>query len=431
MKASTLLLILWSSVIAQPLWAGGTFSTLTYNIAGLLEPFSSSRPATNTKIISCKIRGYSIVNVQEDFNYHADLYDSCDDHPYRSPTSGGMGIGSGLNSLSYFPFEDFSRSRWSDCNGVDCLTPKGWTSMRVQLQDGVYLSVYNLHSQAQTEPKDLEARRKNMLQMLNAIETESGSDAILVMGDTNTRYTREGDNIEEFLKRGFRDVWIDLVRNGQVPQRGEPALTNCAPRTSSNCEVVDKVLYRSSRSLQLQPLSYLVDDSFFVDAAGAPLSDHYPIAVEWRYETQSGFLLSSTWGGPHGQAFNDLGVLGTEARITTLTLRSGERLDRIEARYSDGSILSHGGSGGSARSMTLEPEDDWIMAEICSTSVKGRTRIGFVAFTSRFGRKLEGGQRTASCVLKEARDGYRISGFHGRSGDEIDRLGLIFTPALP
>ncbi|WP_199434154.1 hypothetical protein [Qaidamihabitans albus] len=68
--------------------AGGEFSVLTYNIAGLPEPLSSADPERNTPIIGSRIGGYSVVNVQEDFNYHAALY-AADDHPYRTPTSGG------------------------------------------------------------------------------------------------------------------------------------------------------------------------------------------------------------------------------------------------------------------------------------------------------------------------------------------------------
>src|SRR5262245_17440747 len=58
----------------------GQFSTLTYNIAGLPLGFSQSDPAVNTPIISCLIRPFDHVSVQEDFNFHAALYDRCDDH---------------------------------------------------------------------------------------------------------------------------------------------------------------------------------------------------------------------------------------------------------------------------------------------------------------------------------------------------------------
>ena len=83
----------------------------------------------------------------QDFNYHAYIYET-DDHPYRTPTSGGAAIGSGLNTLSNFDWINSSRVKWDECSnasGADCLTPKGFTFMRVSVDDGVYLDVYNLH----------------------------------------------------------------------------------------------------------------------------------------------------------------------------------------------------------------------------------------------------------------------------------------------
>ena len=29
-------------------------------------------------------------------------------------------MGSGLNTLSRFPYDDWARVKWNDCNGVDC-----------------------------------------------------------------------------------------------------------------------------------------------------------------------------------------------------------------------------------------------------------------------------------------------------------------------
>src|SRR4051794_2341820 len=66
----------------------GTFTVLTYNVAGLPEGLSSSHPATDTPLISPRLAGYDIVDVQEDFNYHAAPY-AGDNHPYRTATSGG------------------------------------------------------------------------------------------------------------------------------------------------------------------------------------------------------------------------------------------------------------------------------------------------------------------------------------------------------
>jgi endonuclease/exonuclease/phosphatase (EEP) superfamily protein YafD len=91
--------------------------------------------------------------------------------------------------MSRFPYDDWERVTWNDRNGVDVLTPKGFTMARVRLQDGVYVDVYNLHTQAQTADADLAARRKNILQLIGTIESVSAGRAVIVMGDTNTRYT--------------------------------------------------------------------------------------------------------------------------------------------------------------------------------------------------------------------------------------------------
>lgn len=424
--AACMLLALPASLPAQS--QTGTFSTLTYNIAGLLEPFSGSDPAVNTPIISCKIKGYTLVNVQEDFNYHAALYDSCDDHTYRSPTSGGMGIGSGLNTLSYLPYSDWFRGDWTACNGVDCLTPKGWTHARVRLSEGTYVSLYNVHTQAQVESADLAARRANLLQLIEYIESESGTDAVIVMGDTNTRYTRSGDNIREFLKHGFTDAWITSVRAGSVPAANDVALTNCTDLSSASCEIVDKVLFRGNRHVSLDALSYLVDRADFVDSAGAPLSDHYPVIVNWAYSTAAGLRLSDQFGGPHGNAFNDVGLLPASPKVSKLVIRAGERVDRVEAVLSNSYILSHGGMGGTESSLTLAGNEFLSSLHVCSGKHEGHTRIFHAKFTTSTGRTLSGGTATSTCETYTAPAGYQISGFHGRSANEVDKLGVVYTP---
>ena len=85
-----------------------------------------------------------------DFAYHADIY-ATDDHPYRTATSGTAGVGDGLNTLSNFDWIDFTREKWDTCSddsGDDCLTPKGFTFMRVIVSEGVYIDFYNLHADA-------------------------------------------------------------------------------------------------------------------------------------------------------------------------------------------------------------------------------------------------------------------------------------------
>ena len=134
----------------------GQFDVLSFNVAGLPAILNGNEvpgdKTTNSEAIGTKFTeyDYDVIHVQEDFNYHASIYKT-DTHPYRTATSGGAGIGSGLNTLANYPWVDFERVKWetcSDASGADCLTPKGFTTMRVRFDEGVYVDFYNLHADA-------------------------------------------------------------------------------------------------------------------------------------------------------------------------------------------------------------------------------------------------------------------------------------------
>jgi hypothetical protein len=55
------------------------------------------------------------------------------------------------------------------------------------------------------------------------------------------------------------------------------------------------------------------------------------------------------------------------------------------------------------------------------------TRIFYARFTTNLGRTLAGGTTTSDCVTRTAPSGWQIAGFHGRSGDELDKVGFIYT----
>jgi hypothetical protein len=407
--------------------SSGSFSTLTYNIAGLPEGISSApsprQPAT--QLISCYVSQFDIVNVQEDFNYHAALYDTCNNHAFRSPTSGGVAFGSGLNTLSRFWYDDWQRVKWNACHGVDCFTPKGFTLARVRLAEGVTVDVYNLHAQAATESADLAARRANILQLASYIETVSAGRAVIVAGDTNTRFTRAGDNIRELLNRGFRDVWLGTLRSGAVPELGDALV--CQPAsTSAACEIVDKVLYRDNGFIGLAPTGYALR-SDAKNSAGQELSDHPPLQVDWSYATAADLMLSDEWGGPHGDSFDDTSLLPENPVVATLKIQSGSRLDRVETMLSNGYVYAHGGGGGSQRSLSLADGEYVSSLRVCSGEYNGHTRVFRAEFSTNWGRSLAGGSPTSSCATYAAPAGFQIVAFHGRSGDELDKLGVVYA----
>ncbi|MGW1748338.1 jacalin-like lectin [Streptomyces sp. NPDC002092] len=414
----------------------GTFSVLSYNIAGLPESLSSaSTPRdTSTTAIGQRIAPYDIVHVEEDFNYHAYLYAGDTTHAYRTPTSGGAGIGSGLNTLSKVPYDedDFERVKWNSCqiDSGDCLTPKGFTFMRERLAEGVYVDFYNLHTNAGTNDGDEASRADNLNQLTAFIQTHSAGNAVVVMGDTNTRYTRAADTIAEFgAANGLTDAWVQLIRGGSAPAKGSDALVcdQTGATVPNTCEVVDKVLYRSSKLVSLNATSYNNEHAKFLTDDGLMLSDHDPITVGFSWSRNSAFQLSDQFGGPHGDYYNDIDSVPAGARATTIALRSGSRVDQMSVTLANGTTLAHGGTGGTASSLTLGSGEYVTSTQLCEGSYNDHTRIFYAKFTTNLGRTLAGGTSTSDCVTRTAPSGWQLAGFHGRSGDEVDKIGFIYT----
>lgn len=411
----------------------GEFSVLTYNVAGLLEPFSSSNPSENTPQISVLINDYDIVQVQEDFNYHAALYED-DYHPYRTPTSGGMGIGDGLNTMSIFPFsDDLDRVDWDDCNGTDCLTPKGLTWLRLRIDEGVYIDLYNLHTNAGTEDGDLEARRANIIQFIDYVQSHSQGNAFIITGDFNCRYTRAEDNIRLVSDDLYAtDVWIQLIKEGTEPEQGSEALV-CPETdilTDFSCELVDKIFYRGNNHITLTPLEFTYEDAKFRDSDGNMLSDHRPVYTKFRWTLATNLKLSDPFGGPHGTSYNDVNSIPDNPVVRTVGIRTGSRVDQVNLTLTDGTHFVHGGTGGTAHSLTLNPAEYLNSITMCSGKKDGHTRVFYIKFTTSAGRELSGGATTETSVTYTAPAGWQIVGFHGRSGSELDKCGVIYAPVL-
>lgn len=142
--------------LASTAATNGKFTALSYNVAGLPSILQGNDVPGDKTENSRQIGryfaqyGYDLIHMQEDFNYHAAIYET-DDHPFRTATSGGVPFGSGLNSISSSDWINFTRVKWDVCSnasGSDCLTPKGFTFMRWNPSEGVYVDVYNLHADA-------------------------------------------------------------------------------------------------------------------------------------------------------------------------------------------------------------------------------------------------------------------------------------------
>jgi hypothetical protein len=88
---------------------------------------------------------------------------------------------------------------------------------------------------------------------------------VLVGGDFNLQAREAGELLRFQQATGLGDACSAL--RCQEPRR------------------VDRVLFRASREVELTPVRWRVAPGF-LDAQGAPLSDHAPVAVEFRWQRE-------------------------------------------------------------------------------------------------------------------------------------------------
>jgi hypothetical protein len=320
-------------------------------------------------------------------------------------------------------------------SSADCLTPKGFTFMRVKLAPGVSFDAYNLHADAGTSAADLVARAANLRQVSDYVKARSIGNAVVIFGDTNTRYTRGPDDIPGIFaaENGMKDAWVELIKNGVAPVGGSDALLCTNPEKGTACETVDKVFYRGSYAVGIQANSFAYAGDMFLQADGSILSDHNPVLVDYAWSQKAEFSVSDTFGGEEGTWYNDLQTLGagglSSAAVSSVTLRGAERLDNIALTLASGQTLSHGGSGGTATTLALQSGEKLTGATMCRGAKSGKTRVVYVELKTNQARSVKAGTKSSDCTDVTAPAGRGIIGFLGRSGDEVDTMGFVYGKA--
>ena len=175
----------------------------------------------------------------------------------------------GLNRYSVFPTSKVTRHRWQVCHGYffganDCLADKGFSVSRLELADGHTLDVYNLHADAGDDSLDAAARRSEFAQLAQIIETYSDGHAVIVAGDTNLKVHLAQD-------RSILREFLETTR-----------LVDTCHAVECGVESIDRILYRSSVAIHLEPSDWRVAEEF-VDERGQDLSDHQAIAVDFTW----------------------------------------------------------------------------------------------------------------------------------------------------
>ena len=275
----------------------GTLRLIAYNVSGipLVGDFQGS-VFTTTNGRARRIgklldeTDMDFIGTEEDFNAHKYLAEEMMNYPYRSYTSGGLAQGQGLNVFSPHPLYNVQRVKWNKEYGylsgsMDAISNKGFVYCLMELSDGLFIHMINVHMDAGYDPLSVKARSDNFRQLAAFIEEKLvDGRALIVQGDFNYKFKRQlkDDLYGNLLEpTGLRDVWAEL-ENGGLYDQSAPGFKLDDPGDS-----LDRILYRSGDDLALTPVSKTVPE--LVGEKGEKYTDHDPMQTEFRY-TRTGKL---------------------------------------------------------------------------------------------------------------------------------------------
>ncbi|MBR5655206.1 MAG: dockerin type I repeat-containing protein [Prevotella sp.] len=288
------------------------FTAVALNVDGLPQKIllfisiNEDGPGSDgTKLISqyLKEKGYDFIGVSEDFNYHGSLMSELGNYD-----SGTVRATLSIGDLSY-PFDtdglnliwkrskvtasNESWTRWNSMTSTDGnqYVKKGFRHYDMTVGEGMVIDVYVLHMDAGDDA--VGSRENQWAQLATAINASDASRPKLIIGDTNSRWTREDIHTnfkDKFSNFTMSDVWVVLCRNNIYPTPAMADLTNDSdPTQFANYEVVDKIIYlnpKEQNTLLLTPQSFCIEQDYtygYVEGNNndKPLGDHKPVVVEF------------------------------------------------------------------------------------------------------------------------------------------------------
>ena len=148
---------------------------------------------------------------------------------------------------------------------------------------------------------------------------------------------------------------------------------------------------------------------------------------------------SPIFGGNGGSLFSDINFLTQHTQVKTVKVRMGDLLDAISITLDSGEELKHGGDGGNENSLTLR-EGEYITSVIVTSidisflqppvGLSGSFLSSIEIRTNQDRSLLVGKPGGAFRIPIEVPKNYQIAGFHGFSGELIDKLGVLAIPRL-
>jgi len=271
----------------------GSLQIMTYNVSGIpvIGDFQGTQRELKGNARMAKIgeilnneSGCDIIGTQEDFDNHNALAKAMPDYICQTFSSGGVPLGDGLSVFSKFPLYNVKHIKWNDSYGIlssgtDRLAQKGILSTVIEICNGVYIDFYVLHADASNDANSAKARAGNYRQLAELINSRTCDRAVIVAGDFNTTFDRNGvdDLYGNLVKTAdLKDCWAELYNNGDC------AYDNGADWHPSFYETYDKVMFKSGGGVELSAgsLQYIQ----YTDENGKTYTDHVSTKVCINYE---------------------------------------------------------------------------------------------------------------------------------------------------
>ncbi len=197
-------------------------------------------------------------------------------------------------------------------NGADGLITKGFRRFTVKLAEDLTVDVYTLHMDADDAIGDKNARAEQLKQLAKFIVDTKTKNPIIIMGDTNCRYTRDDvvGNLIGTLNATdnlyARDAWVDTTKGGTYPEFASKTL---------NDEIVDKIIYVNNTECNYQLCLTKYEEVDFTAEDGSALSDHPAVVGTFAYAKKYSVTYND---GVDGKAFKSQ-TINTLSTNTTPT----------------------------------------------------------------------------------------------------------------
>ena len=273
-------------------------------------------------------KGYDIVCMQEDFNFHGVIEPWIEDDYQIDTWSGPVGTDVPGKKIDYMHLQNLrfdcdglgtiwknnitltssERVNWDATFGKfshanDEMITKGFRRYELTMPFGVDLIVYNMHMDAGDDPdemagndaNDRAARLAEWQQLKEDVLAHLNDRPILIMGDMNSYYCRDQiqkNFINEISDSGLgtaSDVYIELMKDGIYPNPVEGIVYGDeegnvfdGQGNVFDFEVLDKIIYiNPTQGTEINPVAYQLDKEGYT-YNGKPLGDHYPVVATFE-----------------------------------------------------------------------------------------------------------------------------------------------------